>query len=213
MDKYYLNDYTEGLEIAIVIDIEDPEGGRKIRVRRPDFGDMETGWISTTAFVPGLRPATGDRVKIGYLGNNPDEMFALIGDWSDLPLESMSDELREAILNKNKPGKDNPKYITSESGYSVIADDSGDMEKMRIITPDGKIYDVAVDGPNLSVKTNNDISGLPMRLSARGKITLRDKDNTIEISKGDSNGNVDVKIEGKNKDIKKGVKTNDESLH
>jgi len=198
MDKNLAKDYMEGLEIAIVIDIEDPEGLSRVRVKRPDFGDVETDWIPTAAFAPVMRPEIGDRVKLGYTGNNIDNMFAIIGDLNDIQIESLPDELRESILNK-----DNPKYIMGQSGYGVILDDSGETEKVRMVTPDGQIYEVIMDEPNIYVKTNDDISGLEIKLSAKGKITLEDKDAIIVITKEDSKDSIDVTIEGKGKKRKK----------
>ncbi len=179
---------VRGLQIGIVTNLEDPEGGERIQVRLPLVHDSDEGaWMRLCSMDAGenrgwvFRPEVGDEVIAGFL--NSDPRFGVIlgkvhSSKNTAPFEAANDNHEKGF--KSREGltllfDDDKKVVTLETpgGHTVVMDDDDTSITLEdsngnkiVMNRDGieikSIKDIKIDASvNLKIDagTNAEISG------------------------------------------------------
>jgi len=121
---------TQGLEIGIVTDLEDPTGSFRVRVQFPAMGDQPSVWARMAQPDAGsertvfFRPEIGDEVIVGFINDDPRAPIVLGA------LHSAAKASPVPQSNDN-----HIKGIVTRSGMKIIFDD--DKKEILIETPGG----------------------------------------------------------------------------
>jgi uncharacterized protein involved in type VI secretion and phage assembly len=181
----------------------DPEGLGRVKVGLYYLGkDVETSWIPVRTSNLGIfiLPELGDQVVVAFEGDNPDCPFVLGCIWSIKQRPPVTGESENAESERNKNGKNNLRFFRSRSGNRIIFNDTKDNEKIQMISSgDSSKIELASHGTNMLFKTTG-----VMNISAKGKITINGKECRINIKKGIITQSKDIKLDGKNVNVKAG---------
>lgn len=192
------------MQMAVVVDNNDPEKLGRIKVQFPWCESDETPWVRLMTLHAGADrgwvslPEIGDEVLVGYEQGSPD-----------LPI------VLGAVYNKeDKPPADavgdvnNVKMFITRSGNSLVFKDTDGSEEVHLITKDGanKIT-MKVGGPTviesegaINIKGGGDITieGANITLKSDGKIEMKSgMDTKIEASANlDTKAGAQLQIQG-----------------
>lgn len=184
--EYTVPPYNLRSDMALVKDVNDPEGlGRvKVQFSWQGDGDVTTDWVTVSHPMSGqdrgvyFIPEVGETVWIDYQFGNPDFPF-VISSWYSL--RAMPGELFD---------KDNNiKGIITRSGNHVILNDESGKESIKIYNKDKQnSIELSLDGTHITIKSDGNINlqaGGEINLSAGGNISLDTKKNVgIAATKG-----------------------------
>ena len=174
-----------GVYPALVVDVRDPDGLGRVKVRLPWAPDPSGGvhdiWARLATLMGGANrgtwfvPDTNDEVLVVFEAGDPRRPYVVGGLWngSDSPPETM-----------DGGGRNLRKLIRSRNGVKVTLDDQDGQEKLLLETPggqkvslkDGPAVIEAVDANGNSVKLES--SGITV--TAAAKVTVNAA--TAEIS-------------------------------
>jgi len=179
--------YFYGIYPALVVDLNDPEGMGRVRIKLPwspdSNGAAYEAWARIATLMAGNNrgswfiPDVNDEVLVAFEAGNPRRPYILGGLWNgqDTPPESM-----------DGAGQNNIKSIRSRNGVKITLDDSDGQETMIIETPGGQKMTLK-DGPgSVEIVDSNgnmvkmESSGITVNASA--KVTVNAS--TVEISAG-----------------------------
>jgi len=136
-----------GVYIAQVVDIKDPDGQGRVRIKLPwsaDNGDADyQAWARVATLMAGndrgtwFIPDEGDEVLVAFNAGDTRHPYVIGALWNgkDQPPESM-----------DKSGNNNPKTIQSRSGVRVSLNDDAGQESLTLETPGGQRL-LLKDGP------------------------------------------------------------------
>nr|WP_290669042.1 phage baseplate assembly protein V [Ardenticatena sp.] len=170
-----------GIYPAEVVEIADPDGQGRVRVRLPWTEAGYEAWARLATLMGGNNrgtwfiPDVGDEVVVCFEAGDPSRPYVVGALWNgqDTPPEQMDDA-----------GENNIKAIRSRNGVRIRIDDSNGQESITIETPGGQKI-VMQDGPgSIQMRDSNgntitmDAGGIT--ISASAKITLQAS--TIDIS-------------------------------
>ena len=174
-----------GVYPAIVIDLQDPDGQGRVKIRLPWSPDTGTVryevWARVATMMGGNNrgtwfiPDVDDEVLVSFEAGNPRRPYVVGGLWNgkDTPPESMD-------------AQNNLKTILSRSGIRITMDDTSGAVKLRMETPGG--HSIVLDDGQLSV-TVEDSNGNSMKMETSGitittsaKVTVNAS--TVEVSAG-----------------------------
>jgi Rhs element Vgr protein len=121
---------TQGLEIGIVTDLEDPTGSFRVRVQFPALGDQPSVWARMAQPDAGsertvfFRPEVGDEVIVGFINDDPR---------SPIILGALHSAAKASPVPQSNDN--HIKGIVTRSGMKIIFDD--DKKEILIETPGG----------------------------------------------------------------------------
>jgi len=172
-----------GVYIAIVTDVNDPEGMGRVRLRLPwttdPGGILYEAWARIATLMAGADrgtwfiPEPDDEVLVAFEAGDPRRPFVVGGLWNgvDAPPESMDSD-------------NNIRSITSRSGIKITMDDTDGSVKLTIETPGGQ--KVTLNDASSSVEIV-DSNGNQVKMESAGitvttpaKFTLNAS--TVEVS-------------------------------
>ena len=176
-----------GARVAVVVDIADPDGLGRVRVRlpwSPDTGDdAYEAWARLATFMAGADrgawfvPDVDDEVLVLFDAGDPRRPFVIGGLWNgvDTPPESMDDG-----------GENNLKVIRSRNGVRVVLDDSSGSERLVVETPGGQRITLADEDSSVLVE---DSGGNSIKLESSGVTvtssgTVSVTGSTVSVSAG-----------------------------
>ncbi|GAP64559.1 hypothetical protein ARMA_2982 [Ardenticatena maritima] len=182
-----------GIYPAEVVDIADPNGQGRVRVRLPWAGTpgdtAYEAWARLATLMGGNNrgtwfiPDVGDEVVVCFEAGDPARPYVVGALWNgqDAPPESM-----------DGVGENNIKTIHSRNGVRIRIDDSSGQESITIDTPGGQKI-VLQDGPGSITMSDSNGNSITMdaggiTISASAKITLQAA--TIDISSSMINASV-----------------------
>lgn len=176
-----------GVYPAIVVDLADPDGQGRVRVRLPWSPDTVEAsyeaWARIATLMAGAGrgtwfiPEVDDEVLVSFEAGNPARPYVVGALWNgtDEPPERMDGD-----------GRNNLRTIKSRSGIVLQFDDTAGSEKLTVETPAGQ--SVVLDDGERSV-TIQDANGNSATFDAGGvtvdaaaKVTVNAS--TIEMSAG-----------------------------
>lgn len=174
-----------GVYPALVLELNDPDGQGRVKVRLP--WSLDTGsaayevWARVAVPIAGnnrgawLLPDSGDEVLVAFEGGNPRRPYVVGSLWNgvDAPPESM-----------DSAGLNNVKSIVSRAGIRITLDDTDGAVKLTLETPGG--HSLVMDDGVRTVEVQ-DSSGNSVKLEAGGitvtavaKVTVNAS--TVEVS-------------------------------
>jgi uncharacterized protein involved in type VI secretion and phage assembly len=174
-----------GVYPAQVVDVQDPDGQGRVRVRLPWSPDSDEStyeaWARLATMMGGNNrgswfiPDVNDEVLVAFEAGNPRRPYVVGALWNgqDAPPESMDAD-------------NNVKTLLSREGIRITMDDTSGSVKLRLETPGG--HRVVLNDGQQSVLIE-DSSGNSVKLEAAGitvtssaKVTVNAS--TVEISAG-----------------------------
>ena len=169
-----------GVYAALVVNVVDPDGQGRVKVRLPWSPDTNGGayeaWARIATLMAGnnrgtwLIPDRDDEVLVAFEAGDPRRPYVLGGLWNgrDTPPESM-----------DSSGENNLKTIRSRNGVIVTWDDSQGQEKLTLETPGGQRVVLQDGEAQIELADSN---GNSVTLSASG-ITIASSGNlTVQAS-------------------------------
>ncbi len=177
-----------GVYPAVVVDVVDPDGQGRVRVRLPWSPDADSAayeaWARLATTMAGanrgtwLIPDVNDEVLLAFEAGNPRRPYVVGALWNgrDQPPDSM-----------DGAGRNQRKVLRSRNGVKITLDDTDGTEKLTLETPGGQSVTLQ-DGPG-SV-TARDANGNSVTLDTSGvtvtgaaKVTIN-AGGTVEVSAG-----------------------------
>ena len=155
-----------GVYVALVVDVKDPAGQGRVKVRlpwAPDAGGPRfEAWARIATLMAGndrgswFVPDPEDEVLVAFAGGDPRTPFVLGGLWngSDAPPQQM-----------DGAGKNYVKKLRSRNGVAITLDDTDGKEALTLETPAGQKITMQ-DGPAQIEVT--DSNGNTVTLNASG---------------------------------------------
>ena len=170
-----------GVAPAIVVDIGDPEGLGRVKLRlpwAPDGGGAAgyEGWARIATLFAGNNrgswfiPDVDDEVLVAFEHGDPRRPYVLGGLWNgkDKPPEDM-----------DGGGRNHKKTIRSRNGVKVTLDDQDGQESLKLETPGGQKLTLK-DGPG--AVTIEDSNGNSVKLETSGITVTASAKVTINAS-------------------------------
>jgi uncharacterized protein involved in type VI secretion and phage assembly len=153
-----------GVYTALVVDLQDPDGQGRVKIRLPWSPDTESAnyelWARVAVLMAGAGrgtwfiPDVDDEVLVAFEGGNPRRPYVVGALWngSDSPPESMDS-------NNTK------KVIHSRNGIKITMEDRDGQETLTLETPGGQIMAYKDSPASIEV---SDSSGNSIKLEAAG---------------------------------------------
>jgi uncharacterized protein involved in type VI secretion and phage assembly len=167
-----------GVYPAVVVDVVDPDGQGRVRVKLPWSPDPEEdayeAWARLATMSAGndrgswFVPDVDDEVLVTFEAGDPSRPYVVGGLWNgqDAPPEKM-----------DGGGNNNKKVLRSRSGIQITLDDSDGQETLTLETPGGQTVTLKDDGSGaVEAKDSNgnsvkmESSGVTVNSSA--KVTI-----------------------------------------
>lgn len=172
-----------GVYPALVVDIADPDGEGRVKIKlpwSPDPGDTDYEvWARIATLMAGsgrgswFIPEVDDEVLVCFEAGEPKRPYVIGGLWNgqDQPPVSM-----------DSGGSNDIKQIHSRNGVKVTLDDASGQEKLTLETPGGQIVTLK-DGPGaVEIVDSNgnsvklEASGITVTASAQVKVNASNVD-------------------------------------
>lgn len=167
-----------GVYTAVVVDVVDPDGQGRVRVRLPWSPDSEgasfEAWARLATLMAGADrgswfvPDVDDEVLVAFEGGEPRRPYVIGSLWNglDAPPESM-----------DGAGKNEKKTLRSRNGVVVILDDAPGRESLTLETPAGQSA-VLKDGPGtIEIRDANGntvkLDPAGVTVTSAGKVTVQ----------------------------------------
>lgn len=178
------------LMIGVVIDLEDPEGLGRVKVRFPELEDQESDWARLVAPFAGngrgafFRPEVDDEVLVGFEHGDKRRPYVLGGLWSTTDPPPADD---------GRATENNWRFITSRSGHVIKLDDTSGQELIEIVTNDGERR-VVLDTAGSKIEVVSETGDVEVKATA-GKVKVEALD--VEVK-----GQTSVKVEAPTVELK-----------
>lgn len=169
-----------GVYTALVVDVVDPDGQGRVRVRlpwSPDNGDTAyEAWARLATMMAGAGrgswfvPDVDDEVLVAFEAGDPRRPYVVGALWNgvDAPPESM-----------DGGGRNDVKTLRSRNGVVVKLDDSSGRESLTLETPGGQSVTLR-DGPgSIEIRDSN---GNTVRLESSGVSVATPAKVTVQAS-------------------------------
>ena len=180
-----------GIIIGEVIDLEDPDGLGRVRVRFPYLGDQPSNWAKIASPMAGknrglfFRPEVGDEVLVAFEMGEPRRPYVLGGLWSSVDTPPPDDgnakennwrffKSRSGHIWKfdDTKGSERIEVIDKDGRHTIVIDSSGD--KIQIICDSGNVEIKATAGKVQIDATNVEITAsASMKLESSGEMTIK----------------------------------------
>lgn len=169
-----------GVHAALVVDVVDPDGQGRVRIRLPWSPDGDgaayEAWARLATMMAGdgrgswFVPDVGDEVLVAFEAGDPRRPYAVGALWNgrDAPPEKM-----------DGGGRNDKKVLRSRNGVTVTLDDKAGQESLILETPGGQKLTLK-DGPG-SVSLE-DANGNSIRLEPAGITVAAGSKVTVEAS-------------------------------
>ena len=154
-----------GLQIAVVVSNEDPDGEHRVRVRLPLVsGDEDGTWARVASLDAGnergffFRPEVGDEVIVGFLDDDPRQaviLGMLHSSANAAPLQGSNDNHQKAYQSRSKIRllfDDDKKQVLLETpgGNRLTLDDDGKLARLE--DQHGNVVELGTDGVRIESK-------------------------------------------------------------
>ena len=159
------------LQMAVVLDNNDPEQMGRVKVKFPWNESDETPWVRVMSMGAGkdhgwfCLPEIGDEVLVGYEQGSPDLPIVLGGLYNsdDAPNAEVGDEANSI------------KAFHTRSGNKIILNDTDGDEQINIIGKDGSKILMQSKGPSITIETGGDltIKAANIKIEADQEISIK----------------------------------------
>lgn len=175
-----------GIMIAEVIDLEDPEGLARVKLSFPTLEDQESNWAPLVSPMAGsgrgffFRPEVGDRVLVAFEHGEPCRPYVLGSLWSQAEPPPEDD---------GQPSQNNLRFIHSRSGHRIILDDTQGAEMVEFVDKD-EARRVVIDSANSKILVECDSGDVEVKAGA-GSVKV--EATTVEVK---ASGNMTLEATG-----------------
>ncbi|MCA9605987.1 MAG: type IV secretion protein Rhs [Myxococcales bacterium] len=157
---------------AVVVDVADPDGQGRVRVRLPwvaeDEGEQATAWARLSTLMAGAGrgtwfvPEPEDEVLVAFVAGDPRWPVVVGALWNgvDTPPETM-----------DGAGQNDVRSITSRAGHVLTFDDTAGAEKVELKTKLG--HTLTLDDASGGTVTLEHTNGATIEIDATGTVTVR----------------------------------------
>jgi len=176
-----------GVYAALVVDVVDPDGQGRVRVRLPWSPDPESrdyeAWARLATMMAGADrgswfvPDPEDEVLVAFEAGDPRRPYVVGALWNgqDVPPASM-----------DGAGRNTTKRLKSRNGLTVTLEDADGQERLTLETPGGQTVELR-DGPGeieLRDQNGNTVKLEPagVTVNAAAKVTVQAS--TVEVTAG-----------------------------
>jgi Rhs element Vgr protein len=178
---------TQGLEIGIVTDLEDPTGSFRVRVQFPALGDQPSVWARMAQPDAGsertvfFRPEVGDEVIVGFINDDPRApiiLGALHSSANASPVPQSNDNHQKGIVTRSDLRHlfdDEKKVITITTPAGNIIELSEDAQGIRIEDQNGNKIEMTPSGVTVE-------SATALTLQAGTDLTIEAANITLKAS-------------------------------
>ena len=176
-----------GVYVGLVVDVADPDGHGRVRVKLPWAGDSDgtsyEGWCRLVVPMAGpsrgfwFVPEPGDEVAVVFEAGDPRRPYVMGSLWngSDAPPESMDGSAQNNI-----------RAIHSRSGIRIVMDDTDGAVALTIDTPGGQSVELKDSPATVTVSDSNGnkvelaSAGITIETSAKLSVSA----STVEVTAG-----------------------------
>lgn len=174
--------HVKGVAVAIVTNIKDPDGLRRVKVRYPwHADDRESYWARLAAPMAGpgrgvlFQPEVGDEVLVAFEREDLRFPYVIGALWNG----------KDAPPEKDGDGKNDKRVIQSRKGHRLVFDD-GSKGAVLLRLNDGKTLSIDDDELRLDDGKGNRIviasaSGA-LTIEAKGNLTLKAASISLQAS-------------------------------
>jgi uncharacterized protein involved in type VI secretion and phage assembly len=177
---------NNGLIIAQVSSLEDPENLGRVKVTYPSLQNQESDWATLVSQMAGserglfFRPEVGDTVLVGFEKGDAQQPYILGSVWTQSSKPPADDGDKK---------KNNWRFIRSRSGHIFKLDDTQGSEKIEIIDKDGA-HKVIIDSANKKIQVICDNGDVEVSAGS-GKVSVSAQ--TIELN---ASGSMTISAQG-----------------
>jgi type VI secretion system secreted protein VgrG len=159
------------LQMAVVVDNNDPEKLGRIKVKFPWNESDETPWVRVMSMHAGkdrgwyCLPEIADEVLVGYEQGSPDLPVVLgsLYNSEDTPHSEVGDDANSI------------KAFMTRSGNKIVIDDTDGSELISIVSKDGSKIIMNAGGPSITVESGGDITikGKNIKIESDEELSLK----------------------------------------
>jgi len=159
------------LQMAVVLDNNDPERLGRVKVKFPWNETDETPWVRVMSMHAGkdrgwfCLPELGDEVLVGYEQGTPDLPVVLgsLYNKEDAPHSEVVDDANSI------------KAFMTRSGHKIVLNDTDGEEQINIVAKDGSKIIMNSSGPSITVETGGDITikGKNITIESEEELSLK----------------------------------------
>jgi len=181
------------LQMAVVLDNNDPDRMGRVKIKFPWNETDETPWVRVMSMGAGkdhgwfCLPEISDEVLVGYEQGSPDLPIVLGGLYNkdDAPNAEVGDDANSI------------KAIHTRSGNKIILNDTDGDEQINIIGKDGSKILLQAGGPSITIQTGGDITikAKNIKIEADEEVSVKAGTNM----KNEAGANMEVKAAAENK--------------
>lgn len=158
-----------GLYTAVVVDVDDPDGLGRVKVRLPwvreDQGEQATAWARLATMMAGADrgtwfvPEPQDEVVLAFMAGDPRHPVVVGALWNgvDAPPEAADPE-------------NNVRSITSRSGHRLVFDDTAGAQRVEVTTQGG--HELVLDDASGGTITVTHSGGSEIVIDAAGTVKV-----------------------------------------
>lgn len=180
------NPQDNGIMVALVTDLDDPEGLARVKVKYPTLEDQESDWARLATPMAGgsrgvfFRPEVDDEVLVAFEHGDPRRPYIVGGLWSKTDTPPPDD---------GNATQNNWRQIVSRSGHIIRMDDTAGAEKIEIIDK-GNALKVVIDSANSKIQVECQTGDVEVTASA-GSVKVNAT--TVDIQ---ASGNMTLQASG-----------------
>jgi uncharacterized protein involved in type VI secretion and phage assembly len=168
------NDRENGIVIGVVLDLNDPEGLARVRVKFPHLNEEPSDWARLSTPMAGkgrglfFRPEVDDEVLVAFEHGEPRRPYIVGALWSKVDTPPPDD---------GNATQNNWRQIVSRSGHVIRFDDTDGAEKIEVIDKD-KSRKVVIDSGQQKIQVTCDQGDIEV---SAGSGTVKVRATTVDI--------------------------------
>lgn len=173
---------SNGIVIGIVVDIDDPDGMARVRVKLPYLNDATSQWARLASPMAGpdrgtfFVPEVGDEVLVAYLHGDIRFPYILGSLWNTVDPRPATD---------GKTSENNWRFIKSRCGHIIKLDDTEGNEKIEILDKSGNNLIVIDTAKNtITVSAGDTIHEEAPKITVKGANSVQVEAPTVEVVGG-----------------------------
>ena len=178
---------TGGLEIAKVLDLEDPAGEDRVKVSIPAFASDEGIWARVSSLDAGeergafFRPEIDDEVVLGFLNNdprNPVILGMLNSSAKPAPISAENTNHEKGFVSRSGSkiifnDEDDSITVETPSGHKIVLSDN----EGTVLIEDSSSNKIEMSSSGIDMESASDI-----KITASGDITLEGTNVNVKAS-------------------------------
>jgi uncharacterized protein involved in type VI secretion and phage assembly len=174
-----MGEHDNGITVAIVTSLDDPEKIGRVQVRFPHLDDQRSYWARLVSLMAGpsrgafFCPEVNDEVLVALEHGDPRRAYVLGGVWNKPDPPPPGD---------GQPAQNNWRFFRSRSGHVLKLNDTSGSETIEIIDKDGS-RKLVIDSASQKIRLACDAGDIEVAAQA-GTVTVTARDIHIHADAG-----------------------------